>query len=113
MHEMSLALALMDLVAVQLTAAGATRATRLVLEIGALSHVDAHALRFALAAAAHGGPAEDAVLEILEPPGTGYCLECETSVAVRARGAPCPNCGSTHLLAQGGEELRLKQMEIV
>ena len=48
------------------------------LEIGALSHVDAHALRFAVDAAALGGPAEGAALEILEPEGTAYCLDCES-----------------------------------
>jgi Zn finger protein HypA/HybF (possibly regulating hydrogenase expression) len=67
MHEVSLATALIDLVHEQAAAARARRVTRLVLEIGTLSHVDAHALRFAVDVAALGGPAEGATLEILEP----------------------------------------------
>ncbi len=113
MHEVSLATALLDLVHEQAAAAGASRVTRLVLEIGTLSHVDPHALRFAVDAAALGGPAEGATLEILEPEGTAYCLDCESSVAVSTRGALCPSCGGAKLLIQGGDEMRLKEMEVV
>lgn len=113
MHEMSLATALIDLVREQTTAARAKRVTKLVLEIGALSHVDAHALRFAVAAAALGGPAEGATLEILEPAGIAYCLDCECSVTVVSHGASCPRCGGAKLLVQGGDEMRLKEMEVV
>ena len=113
MHEVSLATALIDLVHEQAAAARARRVTRLVLEIGTLSHVDAHALRFAVDVAALGGPAEGATLEIQEPEGTAYCLDCETSVAISARGAPCPRCGGVKLLVQSGDEMRLKEMEVV
>lgn len=113
MHEMSLATAVIDLVHEQAAKARARRVTRLVLEIGALSHVDAHALRFAVDAAALGGLAEGATLEILEPAGTAYCLDCEGSVAISMRGAMCPRCGGAKLLVQGGDEMRLKEMEVV
>lgn len=113
MHEVSLAMALMDLVRAQAAAAGASRVTRLVLEIGVLSHVDPHALHFAVDAAARGGPAEGAVLEIHRPAGTTYCLDCEESVTILARDASCPRCGGAKLLAQGGDEMRLKEMEVV
>jgi hydrogenase nickel incorporation protein HypA/HybF len=113
MHEVSLANALVELVREQAVAAKASRVTRLVLEIGALSHVDAHALRFAVDVAARGGPAEGAAIDILEPQGTAYCLDCETSVAIAARGASCPCCGGAKLLVQGGDEMRLKEMEVV
>lgn len=113
MHELSIATALIDLVHEQAAAARATRVTRLVVEIGALSHVDVHALRFAVDAAARGGLADGAALDILEPPGTAYCLDCEISVTIPARGAPCPHCDGAKLLVQGGDEMRLKEMEVV
>jgi hydrogenase nickel incorporation protein HypA/HybF len=113
MHEVSLANALIELVREQAVAAKASRVTRLVLEIGTLSHVDAHALRFAVDVAARGGPAEGAAVDILEPEGTAYCLDCETSVAIAARGALCPHCGGAKLLVQGADEMRLKEMEVV
>jgi hydrogenase nickel incorporation protein HypA/HybF len=113
MHEVSLANALVELVREQAVAAEAKRVTRLVLEIGPFSHVDAHALRFAVDVATRGGPAEGAALEILEPEGAAYCLDCETSVTIAARGVPCPRCGGGKLLIQGGNEMRLKEMEVV
>ncbi|MDE2182711.1 MAG: hydrogenase maturation nickel metallochaperone HypA [Alphaproteobacteria bacterium] len=113
MHEVALATALIDLVNQEVAAARARRATRLVLEIGALSHVDVHALRFAVDAAARGGPAEGAALEVLEPPGKAYCLDCEASVTIAARAELCPSCGGAKLLVQGGDEMRLKEMEVV
>ena len=113
MHEVAIATALIDLVREEAAAARASRVTRLVVEIGALSHVDVHALRFAVDVAARGGLAEGATLEILEPEGSAYCLDCETSVPIAARGMPCPRCGGVKLLVQGGDEMRLKEMEVV
>jgi hydrogenase nickel incorporation protein HypA/HybF len=113
MHELSIATALIDLVREQAAAARASRVTRLVVEIGALSHVDVHALRFAVDSVARGGLAEGAALDILEPAGTAYCLDCETSVTIAARGTPCPLCDGAKLLVQGGDEMRLKEMEVV
>jgi len=113
MHEVSLASALLELVCEQAAIARASRVTRLVLEIGPFSHVDAHALRFAVDVAARGGPAEGATLDILEPEGTAYCIDCETSVAISARGVPCPQCGGAKLFVQAGDEMRLKEMEVV
>jgi hydrogenase nickel incorporation protein HypA/HybF len=113
MHEVAIAAALLDLVREEAAAARASRVTRLVVEIGALSHVDTHALRFAVDVAARGGLADGAALDILEPPGTAYCLDCEISVVIAARGAPCPHCDGAKLLVQGGDEMRLKEMEVV
>ncbi len=113
MHELAIATALIDLVREEAAAARASRVTRMVVEIGALSHVDVHALRFAVDAASRGGPAEGASLDILEPPGTAYCLDCEASVTIRARGEACPRCDGAKLLVQGGDEMRLREMEVV
>jgi len=113
MHELAIATALIDLVREEAAAARASRVTRLVVEIGVLSHVDLHALRFAVDAAARGGLAEGAALDILEPPGTAYCLDCEDSVTIRTRGEACPRCDGAKLLVQGGDEMRLKEMEVV
>lgn len=112
MHEVSVALALLELVREQAAAVQANRVTRLVLEIGALSHVDPHALRFAVEVAAQGGLAEGAELVILQPQGHGYCLDCEAPVPLAAQGASCPQCGGVNLLARGGGEMRLKEMEV-
>ena len=113
MHEVSLATAVINLATEQATAAQARRVTRLVLEIGALSHVDPRALRLAVSVAALGGPAEGAMIDILEPAGTAYCVDCERSVAILQRGEPCPQCGGGKLLVQSGDAMRLKELEVV
>jgi hydrogenase nickel incorporation protein HypA/HybF len=113
MHELSLAKALLELVCEQTTAAQASRVTRLVLEIGPFSHLDAAALRFAVDVAARGGPAEGAALVFLEPEGAAYCVDCEASVTISARGVPCPRCGGAKLFVLAGDEMRLKEMEVV
>ena len=53
------------------------------------------------------------MLEIRQTVGTTYCLDCEASVTVLTRDASCPRCGGAKLLAQGGDEMRLKEMEVV
>jgi hydrogenase nickel incorporation protein HypA/HybF len=113
MHEMALAASLIALVADEVKAAGASRATRIHLDIGALSHVEPQALRFAFDAAAAGSVAEGAALEIDEPPGRAYCLDCSAEVAIDRRGDACPACGGYKLMVQQGDGMRLSAMEVV
>jgi hydrogenase nickel incorporation protein HypA/HybF len=113
MHEVALAASLVDLAVEEARAAGATRVTRLTLEIGALSHVDPQALRFAFDAATAGTLVAGADLAIEEPPGTAWCMDCSKAVEIARRGDPCPVCAGSMLLVQGGEEMRLRDMEVV
>lgn len=113
MHEVSLAASLAEILAEEAAKARATKVTRVVLEIGALSHVDPHAMRFAFDSAVSGGPAEGATLDIEEPPGTAWCMDCATTVVVARRGDDCPRCGGGKLMVNGGEEMRLKALEVV
>lgn len=113
MHEMAITTALLELIREQLVANGAERASRVVVDIGLLSHVDPHALRFAFDAISRGGPADGAELVIRQPAGRAWCLDCDAGVAVTTRDGLCPRCGGAKLLAQGGDELRLVELEVV
>jgi hydrogenase nickel incorporation protein HypA/HybF len=113
MHEVALAASLVDLVVEEATAAGAREVKRITLEIGALSHVAPQALRFAFDAATAGTPAAGAALDIVEPPGQAWCMDCSKTVEIAKRGDPCPVCAGSMLLVQGGEEMRLRDMEVV
>ena len=113
MHEMALSQSLLELIGEHARAASATRVTRVVLEIGALSHVDPAAMSFCFDSAARGTIAENATLQICEPNGQAYCFACEKTVQIAARGEACPNCGSYQLLVHGGEEMKLKELEVV
>lgn len=112
MHEMALCESVLDIVSAQVARSGGGRVSRVRLEIGALSHVSAEAMEFCFPAVAKGSVAEGAVLEILRPPGRAVCLECGRENEIAARFDPCPNCGSFGLKVTGGDELRVRDMEI-
>lgn len=113
MHEMSLCQELARLIAERAAADGFSRVRRVVLDIGALSHVMPEAMAFGFDVATRGGPAEGALLEIRRPPGTAWCTDCAASRAIAARGDACPACGGHKVLVTGGDDLRLKELEVV
>ena len=113
MHEMALSQSLLDLIGEHARAASASRVTRVVLEIGVLSHVDPAAMSFCFDSAARGTIAENAILQICEPSGKAYCFTCEKTIQIGARGEACPDCHGYQLLVNGGEEMKLKELEVV
>jgi hydrogenase nickel incorporation protein HypA/HybF len=113
MHEMSLCMGLVELVAERAAAAGAQRVNRVVLSIGALSHVEPEAMSFGFDVAARGSVAEGAQLEIRRPPGSAWCTDCAATRVIGSRADGCPACGGHRLLVTGGDELKLDEMEVV
>lgn len=113
MHEISLCQGIVDIVRNAQIKHGFSYARRIRIEIGALSCVDPEALRFGFIPASAGTPAEGAELLIEEPPGTAWCIDCATSVTLSKRGDPCPFCGNFKLMIQGGDEMRVKDMEVI
>ena len=82
------------------------------LEIGPLAGVELDALRFGFDVVTRNSLAEGAKLEIIEMPGQAWCLECSKTVPVSQRFDACPECGSYQLQITGGEELRIKELEV-
>lgn len=115
MHEMSLAEGVIDVVedvlAQQGMAGQGVRAVRL--EIGRLAAVECEALCFSFDVVKRGTAADAARLEILDVPGSAWCMRCCTSVPIGARGDACPTCGSHQLQVTAGDELRVKDIELV
>lgn len=112
MHEAAICLSLLDLIADQARREGFARVRRVVVEVGATSHVEPDALAFAFEASSPGGLCDGAKLEICRVPATAYCMSCETTVTVPLHGSPCPTCGGGQLIPQGGDELKLKELEV-
>ncbi|MFN7551409.1 MAG: hydrogenase maturation nickel metallochaperone HypA [Pseudomonadota bacterium] len=113
MHELSLCHELARMIAERAASEGFTRVRRVVLEIGGLSHVLPDAMAFGFDVATRGGPADGATLDILRPPGTAWCADCDAQCEIAARGDGCPSCGGHRLLVTGGDELRLKELEVL
>lgn len=112
MHEAALARGIVDIVEEQARAQVFRRVRRVRIAIGALSHVEAEALAFGFDAASRGTLAEGAILDIVQPPGRGHCMGCDQVVPVKARGEPCPECGSYQWLLIGGDEMKVEELEV-
>ena len=70
------------------------------------------ALRFALEAIAPGTLLEGAEILVDEPPGRAWCLGCSMAVEIAQRGDACPSCGGHWLTPQGGDALRVVDMQV-
>jgi len=113
MHELALAQGVVDIVEAQARVESFTRVRRIVLTVGALSHVEPEALRFGFESASRGTRAEGAELRIDRPEGGGTCMGCGEDVTLTQRGDACPRCGSYQVLVTSGEELRVAELEVV
>lgn len=113
MHEMSLCEGIRAIVEDQARAHGFARVTRLRLEIGRFAGVERHALAFAFDAVMRGSPAEGADLQMIDLPAEATCFDCGATVQIMDRLAPCPLCAGTRLLPAGGDEMRIKDMEVL
>ena len=112
MHEMSLAEGIVQLVEDAARADGCSRVKAVWLEIGQLAAVEIEALRFCFDAVTRDSIVEGARLEIIETQGQGWCMKCESNVAVTALYEPCPVCGSYQIQVTGGSEMRVKEFEV-
>ena len=112
MHELAIAESVLEIVERTARASGGERVAAVWLEIGALSHVQAEALRFCFDAVTRGSLAERARLEIATIPGTAWCMPCGEAVPLAGLGEACPHCGSYQLAVSQGAEMRVKEIEI-
>ncbi|MBW0157670.1 hydrogenase maturation nickel metallochaperone HypA [Sedimentimonas flavescens] len=113
MHEMSIAEGIRGIIEQSARQNGFDRVTRVRLEIGRFAGVETGALSFAFEVVMRGCAAEGAALEIIELPGRALCYDCGETVEIADRFDPCPNCGGGKLLARGGDEMRIKDMEVL
>lgn len=109
MHELGIT---QEIVEICCRRSEGARITRIVLEIGKLSGVLPDAVRFCFNLCAEETLAAGAQLEILEPPGTAHCRDCGNLVKLLTPLELC-ECGSASLEWLSGEELRIKEMEVI
>lgn len=108
MHELSIT---RNVVAIVSEHARARKVLRVTLEVGKLSAIMPEAIRFCFEACTKDTPLEGARLEILEIPGSATCRECGAEFALYEPVAHCV-CGSVNLAWCGGDELKVKEMEV-
>ncbi|MET0089554.1 MAG: hydrogenase maturation nickel metallochaperone HypA [Candidatus Thiodiazotropha sp.] len=112
MHEMSLCESVIQIVQENALKQGFKRVKTVWLEIGELSGVEVEAMRFGFEVVSRGSLADGATLEIIDVPGSARCMQCGKSVRVRQRFDACPDCGSYQIQVTGGEEMRIKELEV-
>jgi hydrogenase nickel incorporation protein HypA/HybF len=91
MHEASLAGGILQLVERTAVRERFARVTHLRLEAGQLAGVESRALRFALEAIAPGTLLDGARIDIDEPPGEAWCMDCRS----RSAATPAPTAAAT------------------
>lgn len=112
MHELGIAQDTLDLALSAAQRQGATRITRLNLEVGLLSGVVPEALQFALETIIAGTIAEQAVVHIENLKPVCRCATCGLEFDVVAYVYTCPTCGSTDTTVVQGTEMRLLSLEV-
>ncbi len=112
MHEMSLAEGILRIIEDQAAERGFDRVLRVRVEVVRLAGVEVAALRFSFDAVMNNSVAESAVLEIIDTPGQGWCLDCGTSVEISALYDACPLCGGYRVQATGGMDMRVLDLEV-
>ena len=113
MHEMALCEGIRNVIEDQVRRHELTRISRVRLEIGRFAGVEKEALSFAFDVVMRGSPAEGAELVMLDLPGRALCYDCGHEVEIDDRLAPCPDCGGGRLMPNGGDEMRIKDLEAV
>lgn len=108
MHELAITQGIVEIVCEN---AHGARVRRVTVEIGRLSGVMPDAVRFCFDLCAEGTVLEGAELEIVEPRGRGRCRDCGRTRDMDSFLDGC-ECGAVGLECIGGEELRVRQMEM-
>ncbi|MBD3223709.1 MAG: hydrogenase maturation nickel metallochaperone HypA [Caldithrix sp.] len=112
MHEMSIALNVVDIAVQNARREKAQKINEIVLEVGALSGVVAEALQFCFSSACKQTMADGATLEIIHQPAEAVCDQCGHQFDADQMLSACPQCGQTVMATQGGRELKIKSINI-
>ncbi len=112
MHELSIAMSLIEVVKEEAERQSATRVSKVDVEIGTMSGVEAEALLFAWELAIKDTLIDGAELVIHNIQAKARCRECRTEFIQEDFMTPCPNCGSFSFDLISGKELRVSAITI-
>jgi hydrogenase nickel incorporation protein HypA/HybF len=113
MHELSIAMSILDLAAEEAARHDDARVTQIHVNLGPLSGVVRAALASAFELARVGSPLEQAELIIQDVPVLLHCPVCATArPAVSAHEIRCARCGTPATEVLSGRDLELVALEI-
>jgi hydrogenase nickel incorporation protein HypA/HybF len=109
MHELSVATAVLG---TALKHADGRRVTFVSVRVGRLRQVVPDSLRFYFEIVARDSDCEQATLELVEIQTRLRCLACQQEWSPEMPAFRCPDCGSTDVSVDAGEELEVDYIEV-
>lgn len=112
MHELSIAVNIVDIALKEAKKASAEKITDVHLDVGALSGIITEALDFAMQMAVKDSILEDAKIHIREIAGRARCEECAKEFPLDDLFETCPHCSSLKLKIIDGQELKIRSLNV-
>ena len=112
MHELSIAMSIVDIASGRAEAADAERVTQVELDIGTLSGIEFNSLEFALSVAVKDSLLEGTHFKINRIEALCECSSCYHLYTPGQDFGACPQCGNRELEFIRGKELQIKSLLI-
>ncbi len=112
MHELSIAVNIVEIAEESTLKEGATIVNEIELEIGNMSGVVLEAMELALKSAVIGTMLENAKVKITTIPGKAKCSDCGAEFEIEELYAPCPKCSNPFSDIIEGKELKVKSLKV-
>ena len=110
MHELSIALSIVDLAINQAKLASADRVSEVELDIGVLSGIEYEALEFSLGVAAKDTLLEKTLFRINRVEAVAECSDCGHLYTPDGVFSQCPECHEAGIRLIRGTELQIKSL---
>ena len=112
MHEMSIAMNVVEIATSQALQGEARKINSISLDIGSLAGVMIDSLEFCFDAVCKGTMAEGAELNINQIPARGRCRDCTEEFPAETYLTACPACGGFKIDIFQGQELKIKTINV-
>ena len=112
MHEMSIAMNIVDIACKEAQKEGASSISAIELDVGKLAGVMIESLQFCYEAVCKDTIAKNSKLVINELEGKGHCIKCDHVFKIDSFMAICPECESYEIEILQGRELKLRAVSV-
>ena len=112
MHEMGIAIQIMNIVQQSLPPGEPLRVKSINLKVGKLTAIVAPSLKFCMEVITKDTPAEGAELVITEVPVVVACTECGEETEINEPPFACRACGSNKVEILSGREMIVESIEV-
>ena len=110
MHELSIAISIVDIASRQAEAASADHVSEVELDIGVLSGIEYESLEFALSVAAKETILENTLFRINRVEPVAECPACQHLYTPDGMFSHCPECNKQGIRLIRGTELQIKSL---